>query len=505
MKKIVVTIGLFLLVCNLLISQNITVKGGIYISSNERVNVKKKELKKVFSNIYVSDGFTIEKVNPDGGFTIQSRLGFSVFPILPLGWEVDSDLMIGNNNSLYLDSIKQNDAFAYHIPIRKYQLKEEVTIAAIGDVQIANQQELQYINASLMKDLLSRSNVNFNLFLGDLVNNNIDYFPQVKQQIESLPVKSFLVLGNHDRDIVDNFQDYSFSTYFGASNYVFNSNGVYYIILNNVYPDGPRGYKGKYSDEQLFFIEKILPLIDKKARIVLAHHIPLQYTSNKERMLDLLSEHNVLILSGHTHTVERFHYSPFIQELVVGATCGSWWTGEKDVYGLPSGLMQCGTPRGYFNINIKANGDYNFSFKGVGLDDNDQMSIWINRQDTLDTWIDELNDTDSYVAIANVYAGSDSTSVYYRLNGEGEWHSMQKEKLRDPAVARVSSLNHQKVYPTKHSRRAALRKRVSSHVWKALLPRSLKNGIHKIEIRAFDSYGLEVQGSRLFFVKTERE
>ena len=67
-------------------------------------------------------------------FTIQSRLGFSVFPILPLGWEVDSDLMIGNNNSLYLDSIKQNDAFAYHIPIRKYQLKEEVTIAAIGDV-----------------------------------------------------------------------------------------------------------------------------------------------------------------------------------------------------------------------------------------------------------------------------------------------------------------------------------------------------------------------------------
>ena len=102
----------------------------------------------------------------------------------------------------------------------------------------------------------------------------------------------------------------------------------------------------------------------------------------------------------------------------MGATCGSWWTGEKDVYGLPSGLMQCGTPRGYFNINIKANGDYNFSFKGVGLDDNDQMSIWINRQDTLDTWIDELNDTDSYVAIANVYAGSDSTSVYYRLNGE---------------------------------------------------------------------------------------
>lgn len=37
-----------------------------------------------------------------------------------------------------------------------------------------------------------------------------------------------------------------------------------------------------------------------------------------------------------------------VHELVTGASCGFWWVGEKDWEGIPSALMQCGTPRNYF-------------------------------------------------------------------------------------------------------------------------------------------------------------
>ncbi len=36
--------------------------------------------------------------------------------------------------------------------------------------------------------------------LGDLVNNNLNLFPAIKQMMELLPVQSWTVIGNHDRD-----------------------------------------------------------------------------------------------------------------------------------------------------------------------------------------------------------------------------------------------------------------------------------------------------------------
>lgn len=38
--------------------------------------------------------------------------------------------------------------------------------------------------------------------LGDLVNNNLNLFPAIKQMMELLPIQSWTVIGNHDRDAV---------------------------------------------------------------------------------------------------------------------------------------------------------------------------------------------------------------------------------------------------------------------------------------------------------------
>ncbi len=49
-------------------------------------------------------------------------------------------------------------------------------------------------------ELLQADSSSFNIFLADLVNNNLNLFPAIKQMMELLPVQSWTVIGNHDRD-----------------------------------------------------------------------------------------------------------------------------------------------------------------------------------------------------------------------------------------------------------------------------------------------------------------
>ena len=78
-----------------------------------------------------------------------------------------------------------------------------------------------------------------------------------------------------------------------------------------------------------------------------------------------------------------------VHELVTGASCGFWWVGEKDWEGIPSALMQCGTPRNYFVFDFTEK-DYSFRYKGIGMDASRQMNIWIAGIDSTDVYIDEL-------------------------------------------------------------------------------------------------------------------
>jgi len=479
----------------------LTVSGTVFDDGNR--NGIRDASEKGLRNVPVSNGDSIVLTDSKGNYRFQTEPGNSVFPILPSGYALSSSKsMVQNAGFFYLASGGfPSDGVTVNFGLKKIPVLSSFRMAAVGDMQVDNAQEIQYTSQTLMPDLMGRGDLDFCLFLGDLVNDKPELLSAAKGMLSQIPFPSWTVLGNHDRKTkTEDRQDASYNEYFGASSYAFNYGGVHFLILNNVFSQGKAGYEGRLSEKQLTFAANDLRLVPKNSRVVMAMHIPLAYTENKEELLNLLKGYDrVLVLSAHMHTVGRFFHPTTgkpIPELSAGATCGGWWTGERDANGNPSGLMQCGSPRNYFMLDFQKD-SYTLTFKGVGLDEHTQMDIWVNGQDTLDAHVDALAELPLNTVVANVFGGSDSTLVSIQVDG-GQPFRMEKSRMVSPNVSRIYALSREKVYPTAYSRRAALRKQPSYHVWKALLPGNLTPGIHTIRISAKDHFGFEAEGARTF-------
>lgn len=476
------------------------VEGCVYVDYN-RNGIRDKGEKGI-SGIAVSNGDTVLLTDKRGNFKIELSQGNSIFPILPKDWTL-SDKVV-NAGFYYSDAYDTFGERQINFGLNKKKVKRNFSMNAIGDVQVGNMQELEYASRSLWPELLKDSVSSFNLFLGDLVNNNLTLYPAVRQMMEKLPVQSWTVLGNHDRDIdsVRINQTVSYNKMFGSPVYAFNEGNVHFIILNNVYGKGTRSYTGKISDSQLRFVANDLRYVDQNTQIVLCMHIPLAHTSNSFDLFQLLEGRgNVLSLVGHMHQVKRnFFYGKelCIHELVVGASCGFWWVGEKNWEGLPSALMQCGTPRNYFVFDFSEK-DYSFRCKGIGLDSSRQMNISVTGIDSTEVYVEELNAKPRGELLVTVYGASDSTMVRCRLD-DGKWLKCEKKEELDVNVARMRSWNLLKVYPSRFSRRNPSRKVPSPQVWGLLLPDKYHKGVHKVVVEASDRWGFKASETRTFYL-----
>ncbi len=501
-KGVVKYVVVFLTLCGISVNglaQDI-VEGCVYTDSNRNGIRDKGE--KGMPGIAVSNGDTVLLTDKRGNFKIGLSRGNSIFPILPKDWSL-SDKVV-NAGFYYRNVYDTLEKRQINFGLVKKKVKRNFSMNVIGDVQVGNMQELEYASRSLWPELLRDSISSFNLFLGDLVNNNLTLYPAVKQMMEKLPVQSWTVLGNHDRDVdsVSVNQTVSYNKMFGSSVYAFNEGNVHFIILNNVHSKGTRSYIGKISDSQLRFISNDLKYVDKDVQIVLCMHIPLAHTSNSSDLLELLEGRgNVLSLVGHMHQVKRnfFHGKGLcIHELVVGASCGFWWVGEKNWEGLPSALMQCGTPRNYFVFDFSEK-DYSFRCKCIGLDASRQMNISVTGIDSTEVYVDGLNAKPKGELLVTVYGASDSTMVRCRLD-DGSWLKCEKKKELDVNVARMRSWNQLKVYPTRFSRRNPFRKLPSPQVWTLQLEDNYCAGVHKVVVEASDRWGFRAKGTRTFYL-----
>lgn len=451
-------------------------------------------------NIPVSNGDTVVLSGRKGYVELPVGVEKVLFAIPP------SDLQPASIQSAMLPQQgfiqTSNDAQDFILPLEKTKVESDFRFAAIGDVQVDDAQQLQYAAQTLFSEIQDRPLIDFALFMGDLVNDDpllLDDFSQLMQQ---LPYPAWAVFGNHDRTIAENQSRTSdYKQHFLTPTYAFNRSKAHFIVINNVYPKGKFGYEGLYDAQQLRFVEQSLRFVDADRLIVLAQHIPLLHTRNKEAMIELLEGRNVLVLSGHTHTLLR-HLHPVkkgrIQELVVGAVSGSWWTGEKDVFGIPAALMSCGSPRNYMEISVQDTA-YTITYKGVGLDPGRQMDLWIAGADSTDRHVPDLDSIAPGTVLANVYAGFSKTVVWMQVDQQ-EPIRMQHVPRVAPLVARIAAFNKDDVYPTKHSRRLPLRSRPSPHIWQAKLPQDLSSGWHLIRIKAKDAYGFSADQTTRVFV-----
>lgn len=279
-------------------------------------------------------------------------------------------------------------------------------VALVGDPQVDNPVEMGYARRSIYRDLRGRRDLDLCIFLGDLVNDNMSLLPESLSVIDSLPFQSFMVPGNHDRDVYRGEKSSGsmsrprdLSTWRKLVGYVdtsFVRGNVRFIMMNNVRhaAAGMTDYVGGFTEKQKHWLDSVLVTdvarggkmssgsVDRSRRpsrgkvtpalTILATHIPFSQMKGRDSVLALIPEHTrILYVSGHTHFVSR---DDSIPEVIAGATCGSWWRGVKDSDGVPYALQSCGAPRGYFVAEISRDGDYRLRYRCVGMDD--EVSVW---------------------------------------------------------------------------------------------------------------------------------
>ena len=279
-------------------------------------------------------------------------------------------------------------------------------VALVGDPQVDNPVEMGYARRSIYRDLRGRRDLDLCIFLGDLVNDNMSLLPESLSVIDSLPFQSFMVPGNHDRDVYRGAKSSGsmsrprdLSTWRKLVGYVdtsFVRGNVRFIMMNNVRhaTAGMTDYVGGFTEKQKHWLDSMLVTdvarggkmsrgsVDRSRRpsrgkvtpalTILATHIPFSQMKGRDSVLALIPEHTrILYVSGHTHFVSR---DDSIPEVIAGATCGSWWRGVKDSDGVPYALQSCGAPRGYFVAEISRDGDYRLRYRCVGMDD--EVSVW---------------------------------------------------------------------------------------------------------------------------------
>lgn len=485
-----------------------SITGTVFDDRNQNGVQDKGE--KGLRGIPVSNGDTIVVTDKRGCYELPLVDGSSVFPILPAAYTLVGSRVV-NAAFWYFGEIEGRrlnvEGGKLNFALQKKTVNRRFRVNVLGDVQVSNYQELDYATRTLWPELLQPSTLHpqpstLNLFLGDLVNNNLSLYEDLRTLMEQLPQQSWTVLGNHDRDVdtVSWRQTRSFNEVFGADMYAFNEGRVHFIVLNNVYPDGVRGYKGRFSERQLNFVRQDLQYVPADRLVVLCMHVPLAHSRNADELISLVEGRgDVLVLSGHMHQVGRFFHEGRgvrLHELSAGATCGFWWVGEKDADGVPAALQQEGTPRNYFVLDFDDT-RYQLRCKAVGLDEARQMTIHVTGIDTLDQHLRDMKTLPAGLVMMTVWGGCDSTVVKCRVDG-GEWQLCQKQALIDPNVARSREMNLQHVYPTKYNRMNPLRHRESQQLWTLQLPADVCRDAHTVEVEATDAYGFSATGRRSF-------
>ncbi|MCF0176260.1 MAG: calcineurin-like phosphoesterase C-terminal domain-containing protein [Bacteroidales bacterium] len=355
-------------------------------------------------------------------------------------------------------------------------------VAFVGDPQVDDALELGFARNSIYRELRERKDLDFIIFLGDLVNDKPSLLAPSKAALDSLGTPYFCVPGNHDRDVpadriqVRDVDDYT--ALFGSPDTAFVRGGVHFILMNDVRLEGRAGYEGGFSVRQKEWLASVLRDIPERALTVFATHIPFNELSGADTLAAMMEGRpHLLSVSGHTHCVRRHELSlkvprisssynserhsssdpaaVTIDELVAGATCGTWWRGPEDSHGIPVATMGCGAPRGYFVADFTRRG-YRLAFKAVGEDENVQGSAKFL--------------PDERKLLINCFGGHEDGTLEVKI-GDG-WRRLARVSRKAPEVEAVLAYNKSL---SREQRKATGRgympmlNRPSPHVWELVL------------------------------------
>lgn len=546
------------------------VKGVVYWDQNKDSKLDKNE--PGIPNVCVSNGREVVKTDSLGRYTLPAYDEMVIFVTKP----ADYDFHLNENNIPQFSYIHQPDGSPSEIkkyqgisptgalpqsinfPLIKAHHSQNFNAIIMGDTQVYNDMEIGYLRDSVVKEL-TESDAAFALTLGDNVGDDLSLYPRLKSVLKGMNLPVFMVPGNHDLNFDSSDDAHSFDTFkreFGPTYYSFNYGKVHFIVLDSIYYPSPvfssetrKTYHGEIDSQQIEWLRNDLSHVPYDHLVVLNMHIPLvsfvdrassqHQIRNREQIYSILSGRKVLALAGHTHTTEQFlpgtmedgwgQAIPF-HEMIIGAACGSWWTGDFDENGIPYSFEKCGAPRGYMNFKFVGN-SYESWFKATGKGNKEQMGLsflspsfqkwfdqlnaWlkenpqtrstnppVNLNDLPDQGILKVSELQDTTFVANVWNGRSDMEVFCRFDNAKPVKAIRSKTLCDPfalrqqlSVLRFSigfKIFNSQYGPAAPQPLAGLLATSSTHIWGCPMPVDLKPGIHQVEVKVINHEGKQV-------------
>jgi hypothetical protein len=482
--------------------------------------------------VFVSNGVDLVQTDRRGAYSIPVSDDAIIFVIKPRDWmtPVNEDNLPrfyyihkpnGSPDNYTYKGVEPTGPLpeSINFPLYRDRGDSKFKMVVFGDPQPYSLEQIDFLAEDVVSELIGRTDLEFGMTMGDIVGDNLDYFPPLNRAVSKIGIPWYNVLGNHDINYMapnDKLSDDTYERIYGPATYAFVYGDVHFIVVDDVIHEdsvGSRNYVGGLRPDQIEFVSNYLSVIPKDDLIVLTMHIPLAQhgdsfrKSDQKKLFDLLKEFPyTLSISAHTHTQNNtfFHKesSDWQREkphhhFNVGTTSGSWWNGARGETDVPHTMMRDGTPNGYSFITFNGT-EYIIDWKVAGSPESHQMNIHVPRGIV-------ANSSDSTRLTVNFFMGSEQSELSYRIMGLTEWEKMDKVDKYDPYYLKIAE------------RQAALQKfnlrefwendsefndepypfsrmpgpSVSSHLWEARIGSNWPAGRHVIEVKAKDRYGRE--------------
>ncbi len=476
--------------------------------------------------VLVSNQREVVRTDLTGNWTLPARVDCIFFVIKPRGWMTPvSDKQLPRFYYLHKPQGSPQSKFAgvqptgplpASIDFALTRQREPFQFKAhfFGDTQSRNAKELGFMARDTIQELMD-TDAKFGVTLGDILFDDLSLFETHNSIVALVGIPWFNVIGNHDLNFDapdDTTADETFERIYGPPYYAFTWGPVNFVVLDNVMWGGSRksGGTGSYTsalgEQQLTFLENLMPHLPENEMLMLMMHIPLKEsehplnpTAEQSRLFRLIENRPyTLSISGHTH----WHAHMFIDEkdgwkgekphhhIVNVTVCGSWWRGEPDELGIPNSLGRDGAPRGYSTITFNGN-QAMVDFKATRRPAGYQLRIHAPQE--VKAGIDEVT------VYANVFNGSRHSKVRMRLGESGPWISLARTLEADPDFLALKK--------REESRRDKLEGMTlpgavpSQHLWKASLPVAGRPGTHRLWVQTEDMYGRSYDASHVIRIE----
>jgi hypothetical protein len=423
-------------------------RGRVFLDENRDGRLSSDE--SGIEGVLVSNGREVVRTNGDGEYRLpvyEQPGGTTLFITKPAAYDVPLDALnipqfayhhVPNGSPpLRFGGLPASGPLPaeIHFPLIRAPHKDRFKAVISGDTQPYSNSEIGYVRDTLVHDMVAdgTDDIEFLIIEGDVLGDDLGLYPRMKEVLSPTNVPVYWVPGNHDLDADAPSDANSFDTFrreWGPAYYSFDIGQVHFVVLDDVrFPcttednadgrhahcEGPNpAYTGKLTTEHMEWLTNDLAHTPEGKLLVLNMHIPLisyidnasaqHQVSNTREIYELLDGRPSLALSGHTHTLEQIRPGELfagwqtafteplgpspMPQIVTGATCGGWWSGDFDDQGIPQAWDRVGAPRGHLIFEFDGN-QYKDKFRATGKPRERQMSLSF-LSPTFSAWYDAL-------------------------------------------------------------------------------------------------------------------